>query len=58
MKDIREFYKEESKAMFIVPEDNDITVVHALIIGPEKTPYEKGFFYFVVRYEPMLSADS
>ena len=50
MKDIREFYKEESKEMFIVPEENDISVIHALIIGPEKTPYQNGFFYFVLRY--------
>ena len=50
MKDIKEFYTENSNEMFVVTEDEDMTVVHALMIGPEKTPYQNGFFYFVLRF--------
>jgi ubiquitin-conjugating enzyme E2 Z len=35
-----------------VPEENDITKLHALITGPFDTPYEGGFFYFIIRCPP------
>ncbi|CAG2113133.1 unnamed protein product [Medioppia subpectinata] len=50
MKDIREFYREDSHQMYAVAEEDDLTRVHALLIGPEKTPYENGFFYFVLKF--------
>ncbi len=28
----------------------DITLVHALVAGPEGTPYQGGFFLFVLRF--------
>lgn len=49
MRDIREFYAENPDSMHVVADDNDLTTVHALIRGPEKTPYHNGFFYFVFR---------
>lgn len=50
MNDVREFYKENPKGIYIVPEEEKISLVHALIIGTEGTPYENGFFYFVLKY--------
>ena len=38
--------------LFVVPDDNDITIVHALITGAFDTPYEGGFFYFILRCPP------
>ena len=49
MKDIREFYAESPDSMHIIPDEKDVTTIHALIRGPEKTPYHNGFFYFVFR---------
>ncbi|XP_054153250.1 ubiquitin-conjugating enzyme E2 Z-like [Oppia nitens] len=50
MKDLQEFYRENSEDIYAVAEDNDLTRVHALIRGPQGTPYEKGFFYFVLKF--------
>lgn len=50
MRDLKEFFSSDIENIQIVPEEEDISVVHALIHGPEKTPYEKGFFYFIVRF--------
>ncbi|KAG4068614.1 hypothetical protein HA402_004955 [Bradysia odoriphaga] len=50
MNDIREFYEENIDGIYIVPEDNDICLIHALVIGPPETPYENGFFYFVLKF--------
>ncbi len=49
MNDVREFYEDPPKNIFIVPEEENICVLHALVIGPPETPYEGGFFYFVLR---------
>ncbi|XP_054153273.1 ubiquitin-conjugating enzyme E2 Z-like [Oppia nitens] len=50
MKDLQEFYRENSEDIYAVAEDNDLTRVHALIRGPQGTPYEKGFFYFILNF--------
>ncbi|CAG2169455.1 unnamed protein product, partial [Oppiella nova] len=42
-KDIREFYREDSRELYAVCEEEDMSQVHALILGPIGTPYEKGF---------------
>ncbi|KAL3214674.1 hypothetical protein MRX96_034771 [Rhipicephalus microplus] len=45
--------------VFIEPEKGDITYIHAVIVGPENTPYQGGFFHFVVKCPlrlPSLSA--
>lgn len=49
MNDIREFYEENTAGIFIVPEEDNLCLIHALVIGPPDTPYENGFFYFVLR---------
>ncbi|XP_037515121.1 ubiquitin-conjugating enzyme E2 Z [Rhipicephalus sanguineus] len=35
--------------IFVCPEDNDITRIHSIIIGPAETPYEGGFFHVFVK---------
>jgi ubiquitin-conjugating enzyme E2 Z len=51
-RDIASIYKEPPPGMFVIPDSNDMTTVHALITGPFDTPYEGGFFYFVIRCPP------
>ena len=31
-------------------DENDITKVHALVAGPHGTPYQGGFFLFLLRF--------
>jgi ubiquitin-conjugating enzyme E2 Z len=35
-----------------MPLETDISIVHAVISGPFETPYEGGFFHFVIRFGP------
>ncbi|KAH8038531.1 hypothetical protein HPB51_001795 [Rhipicephalus microplus] len=37
------------RGVFVEAEDEDVTKIHALILGPVDTPYEGGFFHFVLR---------
>lgn len=48
--DIRELYSDPVEGIFVAPDDDNITILHALIVGPEGTPYEGGFFYFLVTF--------
>lgn len=45
-------YKEPPPGMFVVPDPQDMTKIHALITGPFDTPYEGGFFLFLFRCPP------
>ncbi|KAK3923460.1 Ubiquitin-conjugating enzyme E2 Z [Frankliniella fusca] len=49
-RDLRDILKNPPQGIFCVPADNDFMTVHCIIIGPNDTPYEKGFFYFVVSF--------
>ena len=40
----------EESNIFIKPNENNIENVKALIIGPENTPYEKGFYFFDITF--------
>jgi ubiquitin-protein ligase len=40
---------EESGIYFHYNEDN-ISILYAMMVGPEKTPYEKGFYFFKFEY--------
>ncbi|KAL3837370.1 hypothetical protein ACJMK2_022732 [Sinanodonta woodiana] len=51
-RDIMTIYNEPPPGMCIVPDKDDITKIHALITGPFDTPYEGGFFYFLIRCPP------
>ncbi|KAG8225918.1 hypothetical protein J437_LFUL005954 [Ladona fulva] len=50
--DLMAIYKEPPPGLFIVPDESDMTIIHALITGPFDTPYEGGFFYFFIRVPP------
>lgn len=51
-RDICSVFKDPPPGMFIVPDQDNITKIHALVIGPFDTPYEGGFFYFLIRCPP------
>lgn len=51
-KDLATITKEELPGIYVAPQDDDLFKVHALIIGPDETPYQGGFFHFVVRHGP------
>lgn len=51
-RDITNMYKEPPPGLHIAADENDITKVHALVIGPPGTPYEGGFFYFLISFTP------
>ncbi|XP_028396198.1 ubiquitin-conjugating enzyme E2 Z-like isoform X2 [Dendronephthya gigantea] len=45
-------FKDPPPGMCVVADDQDVTKIHALITGPFDTPYEGGFFYFIIRCPP------
>ncbi|CAF0882573.1 unnamed protein product [Adineta steineri] len=51
-RDIWSVFKDPPPGMFIAPDADNITKIHALIVGPFDTPYEGGFFYFLIRCPP------
>ncbi|CAF0922475.1 unnamed protein product [Adineta ricciae] len=51
-RDIWSVFKDPPPGMFIAPDSENITKIHALIVGPFDTPYEGGFFYFLIRCPP------
>ncbi|UJR13435.1 hypothetical protein I4U23_000449 [Adineta vaga] len=50
--DISCMFNDPPPGMFISPDPDNFTKIHALIIGPSGTPYEGGFFYFIIRCPP------
>lgn len=51
-RDLMTIFKEPPPGMIIVPDEMDMTKIHALVTGPFDTPYEGGFFYFLIRCPP------
>ena len=51
-RDMMTIFKEPPPGMIIVPDEMDMTKIHALVTGPFDTPYEGGFFYFLIRCPP------
>ena len=49
-KDLKTMLKDPLPGIFAVPDDTIVTIVHALIVGPFGTPYEGGFFHFIVNF--------
>lgn len=50
MADIAKAKKELLPGIYMYPDEKDITKFHALIEGPEGTPYAGGYFYFFLRF--------
>ncbi|KAG4078716.1 hypothetical protein HA402_015306 [Bradysia odoriphaga] len=48
-KDIRQFFTDPIPDIMLSPDPENLLISHAVIIGPEKTPYEGGFFYFYIK---------
>ncbi|CAM9428905.1 unnamed protein product [Scytosiphon promiscuus] len=46
--DIRSVMRDPVPGLFVYPDEDLVTVVHALVTGPFDTPYEGGFYYFVL----------
>ena len=38
------------EGIFVVPDEDKLDVCHAIILGPQGTPYEGGFFYFLLEF--------
>lgn len=51
-RDIMDIYAQPPPGVFIAPEENNITKIHALVLGPFDTPYEGGFFHFLLKCPP------
>nr|XP_054931798.1 ubiquitin-conjugating enzyme E2 Z-like [Dermacentor andersoni] len=51
-RDLAHIFDDPPPGVFVEPEENDITNVHAVIVGPDDTPYEGGFFHFVLKCLP------
>ncbi|XP_065288647.1 ubiquitin-conjugating enzyme E2 Z-like [Dermacentor albipictus] len=49
-RDIADFDAKPPAGLFIAPDEEDVTRIHALVVGPGGTPYEGGFFQFFMRF--------
>lgn len=49
-KELAHSYADPPARVFISADEQDLTKVHALIVGSPGTPYVGGFFYFLIRY--------
>lgn len=49
-RDMMSIHRDPPPGISVVQDESDITLVHALISGTTDTPYEGGFFYFIVRF--------
>ena len=63
-KDIRDLIKSRlidgENGIFVRPDETDITKMKAMIIGPEGTPYQGGFYFFNINFPtnyPMKNPD-
>ena len=45
-----EFTKQPPVGIYVLTGETDITKVDVLIVGPEGTPYQGGFFHFYVSF--------
>ncbi|GJQ69191.1 hypothetical protein Trydic_g6343 [Trypoxylus dichotomus] len=48
-KDLMSLYTDTPPGIFAVGDEKNLKFIYALIIGPMNTPYQGGFFYFVLK---------
>ncbi|KAL3278466.1 hypothetical protein HHI36_013784 [Cryptolaemus montrouzieri] len=48
-RDLLEIFKDPPPGIYVVGDESDIRYVHAIIVGVMDTPYEGGFFYFLLK---------
>ena len=56
--DIAELVSEPVENIHISYDENDITSIKALIIGPKDTPYEDGFYFFTLKFPETYPFDN
>lgn len=49
-RDLISIFNDPPVGVFVVGDETNLKFVHALIVGPEGTPYEGGFFYFILKF--------
>lgn len=49
-RDLKSIILEPPPGIFVAADESNVTLVHALVIGPSDTPYENGFFYFIIGF--------
>jgi len=49
-KDLQEFHKHPPEGIYLLVRDKDISCLDVLIVGPEDTPYQGGFFHFYLSF--------
>jgi ubiquitin-conjugating enzyme E2 Z len=47
-KDLKDIFTENMDGVYVAPDEAITSKIHALIVGPEGTPYEGGFYYFIL----------
>ena len=45
-------FKDPPPGIMVIPDEEEMTKLHCLITGPFDTPYEGGFFYFLICCPP------
>ncbi|KAH8009083.1 hypothetical protein HPB51_010273 [Rhipicephalus microplus] len=51
-RDLAELHSDPASCVFAAPEENDITVMHAVIVGSWDSPLEGGLFHLVLKCPP------
>ncbi|KAL3244363.1 hypothetical protein MRX96_018978 [Rhipicephalus microplus] len=51
-RDIMDILNDPPPGVYVAPAEHNITVMDALVLGPDDTPYEGGFFHFVIQCPP------
>lgn len=51
-RDLKDIYEQPPPGVFVAAEEQNITKIHALVVGPFDTPYEGGFFHFLIKCPP------
>ncbi|KAH7957256.1 ubiquitin-conjugating enzyme E2 Z [Rhipicephalus sanguineus] len=51
-RDIMDLLTDPPPGVYIAPVEHKITVMDALVLGPADTPYEGGFFHFLIQCPP------
>jgi len=54
-RDLLKFLRNPIPGVWVAIDSKDELLVHALVMGPDDTPYEKGFFYFTFKYSAISS---
>ncbi|CAM9951254.1 unnamed protein product, partial [Phaeothamnion confervicola] len=48
--DLRAVMSDPLPGIFVCPDESNVTVIYALVTGPFDTPYEGGFFLFLLQF--------